>query len=48
MGSCLFNFIVILFAVLGLVLTVGAICALVAASRADKIFEEFFNNNKRP
>lgn len=48
MESCLFNFILILFAVLGLVLTVGAICALVAASRADKIFEEFFNNNDRP
>lgn len=48
MGSCLFNFIVILFAVLGLVLSVGAICAVIAAARADKIFEEFFNNNKRP
>lgn len=48
MGSCLFNFIVILFSVAGLVLVVGAICALVAAARADKIFEEFFNNNKLP
>lgn len=48
MGSCLFNFIVILFAVLGLVLSVGVICALIAAARADKIFEELFNNNKRP
>lgn len=48
MGSCLFNFIVILFAVSGLVLVAGAICALVAAARADKIFEEFFNNNKLP
>lgn len=47
MGSCLFNFIVILFAVFGLVLSVGVVCALVAASRADKIFEELFNNNKR-
>jgi len=46
MGSCLFNFLIILFAVLGLVLVIGAICALVIASRADKIFEEFFNNNK--
>lgn len=48
MGSCLFNFIVILFAVLGLILVVGAVCAIIAAARADKIFEEFFNNNKLP
>lgn len=48
MGSCLFNFILILLAVLGLTVTVGAICALVAAARADKNFEEFFNNNKLP
>ena len=48
MESCLFNFIVILCVVSGLVLVVGAVCALVAAARADKIFEEFFNNNKLP
>lgn len=48
MISCLSNFIVILFAVLGLLLVVGAICAIIVASRADKIFEEFFNNNKLP
>lgn len=48
MGNCLFNFIIIMFAVVGLVSTVGVICALVIAARADKIFEEFFNNNKLP
>jgi len=46
MGSCLFNFLVILFAVLGVVLVIGAICAIIAAARAEKILEEFFNNNK--
>lgn len=47
MESCLFNFIVGLLAAFGLVLFVGIICALVAAARADKAFEEFFNSNKR-
>ena len=48
MISCLFDFIVILFAVLGLLLVVGVICAIVVAAKADKIFEEFFNNNRLP